>query len=205
NYYHHGGHRRRRDQREHLDRTGGEEGVIKINCDGELQEKEVIARKFSKQLGDIAGICLDHTANDGKEGKGEAFWHVEEVVVIEKELNNRILFICNALIPLSLKRDETRRLATIKYDIITANEKGVGTDANVFISIYGSNCCGRSSATCLSVARRTASCWSCWTQSQLDCVAVTNTANDITIFMCGKWLDTKKVDWQIFRVLYPKY
>lgn len=48
-----------------------------------------IQRKFSKQLGDIAGICLGYTAKDGKEVKGEAFWHVEEVVVIEKELNNR--------------------------------------------------------------------------------------------------------------------
>ncbi|XP_036824221.1 lipoxygenase homology domain-containing protein 1-like [Oncorhynchus mykiss] len=137
-----------------------------------------IQRKFSKQLGDIAGICLGYTAKDGKEVKGEAFWHVEEVVVIEKELNNRILLICNALIPLYLKRDKfvtktiesfaskARRLVTIKYNIITSNEKGVGTDANVFISIYGSNCCGRSPATCLSVARRTASCWSCWTQSR---------------------------------------
>lgn len=91
---------------------------------------------------------------------------------------SRILLICNALIPLYLKRDKfvtktiesfaskARRLVTIKYNIITSNEKGVGTDANVFISIYGSNCCGRSPATCLSVARRTASCWSCWTQSR---------------------------------------
>ncbi|CAB1332385.1 unnamed protein product [Coregonus sp. 'balchen'] len=46
--------------------------------------------KFSsKQLGDITGICLSHTAKDGKEVRGETFWQMEEVVFIEKELNNR--------------------------------------------------------------------------------------------------------------------
>ena len=43
----------------------------------------------SKNLGDIAGICLGHTPKDGKKVKGEAFWHVEEIVVTEKELGNK--------------------------------------------------------------------------------------------------------------------
>lgn len=43
----------------------------------------------SKNLGDIAGICLGHTPKDGKKVKGEVFWHVEEVVVTERELGNK--------------------------------------------------------------------------------------------------------------------
>lgn len=43
----------------------------------------------SKNLGDIAGICLGHTPKDGKKVKGEVFWRVEEVVVTERELGNK--------------------------------------------------------------------------------------------------------------------
>ena len=43
----------------------------------------------SKNVGDIAGICLGHITKDGKKVKGEIFWQVEEVMVIEKELGNR--------------------------------------------------------------------------------------------------------------------
>lgn len=43
----------------------------------------------SKNVGDIAAICLGHTPKDGKKVKGEAYWHVEEVVVTEKELGNK--------------------------------------------------------------------------------------------------------------------
>nr|XP_023838831.1 lipoxygenase homology domain-containing protein 1-like [Salvelinus alpinus] len=202
----------------------------------------------SKQLGDIAGICLGHTPKDGKKVKGEAFWHVEEVVVIEKVLGNRFIFICNALIPLSSKRDEfvtiectkaiesfaskARSLVPVKYEIIliTGDEKGAGTDANVFITIYGSN--GDSGRRSLRQKFR-----NLFERGQtdrfllemldmgellrvcvehdntrlspgwlLDRVEVTNTANGVTtIFLCGKWLNTKKADGQIFRVLYPKY
>lgn len=43
----------------------------------------------SKELGDIASICLGHIPKDGKKVKAEAFWTVDEVVVIEKELGNK--------------------------------------------------------------------------------------------------------------------
>lgn len=42
-----------------------------------------------KNLGDIAGICLGHAPKDGKKVKGEVYWHVQEVVVTEKELGNK--------------------------------------------------------------------------------------------------------------------
>ncbi|CAF95583.1 unnamed protein product, partial [Tetraodon nigroviridis] len=110
-----------------------------------------------KNLGDIAGICLGHTPKDGKKVKAEVYWHVQEVVVTEKELGNQYVFSCNARIPLSPKRDEfltfectksiesfaskARSLVPVKYEIIviTGDEKGAGTDANVFVTVYGSN------------------------------------------------------------------
>uniref|UniRef100_A0A3Q2GRI5 Lipoxygenase homology PLAT domains 1a n=1 Tax=Cyprinodon variegatus TaxID=28743 RepID=A0A3Q2GRI5_CYPVA len=201
----------------------------------------------SKNVGDIAAICLGHTPKDGKKVKGEAYWHVEEVVVTEKELGNYI-FHCNALIPLSPKRDDhltfectktiesfaskARSLVPVKYEIIiiTGDEKGAGTDANVFITIYGSN--GDSGSRQLRQRFR-----NLFERGQTDrfvvemldmgdlqrvrvehdnsglCpgwllerVEITNTANGVTtIFHCGKWLDTKRADGQIARVVYPKY
>lgn len=43
----------------------------------------------SKNVGDIAGICVGHIPKDGKKPKIEAFWHVLEVVITEKELGNK--------------------------------------------------------------------------------------------------------------------
>uniref|UniRef100_A0A3Q2QDK8 Lipoxygenase homology PLAT domains 1 n=1 Tax=Fundulus heteroclitus TaxID=8078 RepID=A0A3Q2QDK8_FUNHE len=202
----------------------------------------------SKNVGDIAAICLGHTPKDGKKVKGEAYWHVEEVVVTEKELGNKYIFRCNALIPLSPKRDDhltfectktiesfaskARSLVPVKYEIIiiTGDEKGAGTDANVFITIYGSN--GDSGSRQLRqrlrnlfergrtdrfvvemldmgdlqrvrVEHDNSGLCPGWL---LDRVEITNTANGVTtIFRCGKWLDTKRADGQIARVLYPKY
>uniref|UniRef100_A0A8D3A845 Lipoxygenase homology PLAT domains 1 n=1 Tax=Scophthalmus maximus TaxID=52904 RepID=A0A8D3A845_SCOMX len=202
----------------------------------------------SKNLGDIAGICLGHTPKDGKKVKGEVHWHVEEVVVTERELGNKYIFSCNALIPLSAKRDDfltfecsktmesfaskARSLVPVKYEIIviTGDEKGAGTDANVFITVYGSN--GDSGRRQLRQKFR-----NLFEREQtdrfllemldmgelqkvrvehdnsglspgwlLDRVEVTNTANGVTtIFLCGKWLDTKRADGKISRVVYPKY
>uniref|UniRef100_A0A3B5AGE5 Lipoxygenase homology domains 1 n=1 Tax=Stegastes partitus TaxID=144197 RepID=A0A3B5AGE5_9TELE len=202
----------------------------------------------SKTLGDIAGICLGHTPKDGKKVKGEFYWFVEEVVVTERELGNKYIFTCNALIPLSPKRDDfltfectktiesfaskARSLVPVKYEIIviTGDEKGAGTDANVFITIYGTN--GDSGRRQLRQKFR-----NLFEREQtdrfvlemldmgelqkvrvehdnsglspgwlLDRVEVTNTANGVTtIFLCGKWLDTERADGQISRVFYPKY
>ncbi|KAI3361755.1 hypothetical protein L3Q82_002099 [Scortum barcoo] len=198
----------------------------------------------SKTLGDIAGICLGHTPKDGKKVKGEVYWHVEEVIVTERELGNKYIFTCNALIPLSSKRDDfltfectkaiesfaskARSLVPVKYEIIviTGDEKGAGTDANVFITIYGSN--GDSGKRQLRQKFR-----NLFEREQtdrfllemldmgelqkvqvehdnsglnpgwlLDRVEVTNTANGVTtIFLCGKWLDTKRADRQIVRAI----
>ncbi|XP_075870025.1 lipoxygenase homology domain-containing protein 1 [Nelusetta ayraudi] len=202
----------------------------------------------SKNLGDIAGICLGHTPKDGKKVKGEVYWRVKEVVITEKELGNKYIFICNAQIPLSPKRDEfltfectkttesfaskARSLVPVKYEIIviTGDEKGAGTDANVFLTIYGTN--GDSGCRQLRQKFR-----NLFEREQTDRfllemldmgellkvrvehdnsglspgwllgrVEVTNTASGVTtIFLCGKWLDTERADGQLARVLHPKY
>ncbi|KAL6458734.1 hypothetical protein MHYP_G00322060 [Metynnis hypsauchen] len=110
----------------------------------------------SKILGEIVGISLGHITKD-KKVKNEAHWHVQEVVVTEKELQNKYVFHCDAHIPLTAKKDEfmtfectksiesfaskVRSLVPVKYEIIviTGDVKGAGTDANVSITIYGVN------------------------------------------------------------------
>ncbi|XP_071750893.2 lipoxygenase homology domain-containing protein 1 [Centroberyx gerrardi] len=202
----------------------------------------------SKHVGAIAGICIGHITKDSKKVKGEAFWHVMEVVVTEKEMGNKYFFNCDAQIPLAAKKDQfqtfecyksiesfaskVRNLVPVKYEIIviTGDVKGSGTDANVFITIYGVNGDsgmrqlrqkfrnlferGRTDRFVLEMLDlgellrvkvehdngRSNSGWYC------ECVEVTNTANSVTtIFQCGKWLDANKADGQIQRVLYPRY
>ncbi|XP_053277048.1 lipoxygenase homology domain-containing protein 1 [Pleuronectes platessa] len=202
----------------------------------------------SKHVGEIAGICIGHITKEGKKVKGEAFWHVMEVVVTEKELGNKYFFQCDAQIPLAAKKDKfltfecyktiesfaskVRKLVPVKYEIIviTGDVKGAGTDANVFITVYGVNGDsgkrhlrqkfrnlferGRTDRFVLEmldlgellrvrVEHDNSHSNSSW---YLECVEVTNTANSVTtIFQCGKWLDPHKADGQIHRVLYPRY
>ncbi|XP_068166911.1 lipoxygenase homology domain-containing protein 1 [Antennarius striatus] len=202
----------------------------------------------SKHVGEIAGICIGHITKDGKKVKNDAFWHVMEVVVTEMELENKYFFHCDAQIPLAAKKDQfqtfecfktvesfaskVRKLVPVKYEIIviTGDVKGAGTDANVFITMYGVNGDsgrrhlqqkfrnlferGRTDRFVLEIldlgelmrvkVEHDNSSSNCgWF---LECVEVTNTANSVTtIFQCGKWLDTHKADGQIQRVLYPRY
>ncbi|XP_076139289.1 lipoxygenase homology domain-containing protein 1-like [Alosa pseudoharengus] len=202
----------------------------------------------SKVVGDIAGICVGHIPKDGKKTKIEASWHVLEVTVREKELGNKYIFNCNAQIPLSSKRDDpvtfecskivesfaskARSLRPVRYEIIvvTGDEKGAGTDANVFITLFGTN--GDSGRRALRQRLRNLferNRTERFTMEMLDMgdlthvivehdskgfnpswllerVEVTNTANGVTtIFLCGKWLDKNRADGQTRRVIYPKY
>lgn len=45
----------------------------------------------SKNLGDIAAICVGHCPKDGKKSsaKVDVFWHVQEITVTEMELCNK--------------------------------------------------------------------------------------------------------------------
>lgn len=160
----------------------------------------------------------------------------------------RYFFHCDAKIPLAAKKDQfmtfecfksiesfaskVRKLVPVKYEIIvlTGDVKGAGTDANVFVTIFGANGDsgrrqlrqklrnlferGRTDRFLVEMLdlgellrikvehdNRGSSCG--W---YLECIEVTNTANSVTtIFQCGEWLDTRKADGQIERVLYPRY
>ncbi|KAM3939741.1 lipoxygenase homology domain-containing protein 1 [Leptodactylus fuscus] len=205
--------------------------------------------KFSsKNVGDIAAICVGHCPKDGKKvsPKADSYWHVKEITITETELGNQYIFNCNAKIPLRSRRDDykvfecaktiesfasrARSLVPVKYEVIivTGFEKGSGTDANVFLTMYGSN--GDSGRHALKhkmrnlfergktnrfdietldlgemkkvrVEHDNSGLSPGWL---LERVEVTNSATGVTtIFPCGKWLDKKRGDGEIWRELYP--
>ncbi|XP_071988971.1 lipoxygenase homology domain-containing protein 1 isoform X1 [Engystomops pustulosus] len=207
--------------------------------------------KFSsKNVGDIAAICVGHCPKDGRKfsPKPDSYWHVKEITVTETELGNQYIFNCNAKIPLRNKRDEykvfecaktiesfasrARSLVPVKYEVIivTGFEKGSGTDANVSLTMYGSN--GDSGKHALKQKMRNlfergktnrfyietldlgemkkvrvehdnSGLSPGWL---LERVEVTNSATGVTtIFPCGKWLDKKRGDGETWRELYPVY
>ncbi|XP_041320063.1 lipoxygenase homology domain-containing protein 1 [Pyrgilauda ruficollis] len=204
----------------------------------------------SKNVGDIAAICVGHCPKDGKKSsaKADVFWHVQEIIVTEMELCNKYFFRCNAKIPLRYKRrdykvfecakvtesfaSKARSLVPVKYEtiVVTGFEKGAGTDANVFITIYGLN--GDSGRRALKQKFRNlfergktnrfyletldmgelkkvriehdnsglAPGW------LVERVEITNSATGVTtIFPCGKWLDENRGDGLICRDLFPRY
>ncbi|XP_071658812.1 lipoxygenase homology domain-containing protein 1 [Patagioenas fasciata] len=204
----------------------------------------------SKNVGDIAAICVGHCPKDGKKSsaKADVFWHVQEIVVTEMELCNKYFFRCNTKIPLRYKRrdykvfecakvtesfaSKARSLVPVKYEtiVVTGFEKGAGTDANVFITIFGLN--GDSGKRALKQKFRNlfergktnrfyletldmgelkkvriehdnsglAPGW------LVERVEITNSATGVTtIFPCGKWLDENRGDGLIWRELFPRY
>uniref|UniRef100_A0A8C3C408 Lipoxygenase homology domains 1 n=1 Tax=Cairina moschata TaxID=8855 RepID=A0A8C3C408_CAIMO len=204
----------------------------------------------SKNLGDIAAICVGHCPKDGKKSsaKADVYWHVQEIIVMEMELCNKYFFRCNVKIPLRYKRrdykvfecakvtesfaSKARSLVPVKYEtiVVTGFEKGAGTDANVFITIFGLN--GDSGKRALKQKFRNlfergktnrfyletldmgelkkvriehdnsglAPGW------LVERVEITNSATGVTtIFPCGKWLDENRGDGLIWRELFPRY
>ncbi|XP_054665159.1 lipoxygenase homology domain-containing protein 1 isoform X2 [Grus americana] len=204
----------------------------------------------SKNVGDIAAICVGHCPKDGKKSsaKADVFWHVQEIIITEMELCNKYFFRCNVKIPLRYKRrdykvfecakvtesfaSKARSLVPVKYEtiVVTGFEKGAGTDANVFITIFGLN--GDSGKRALKQKFRNlfergktnrfyletldmgelkkvriehdnsglAPGW------LVERVEITNSATGVTtIFPCGKWLDENRGDGLIWRELFPRY
>ncbi|XP_068279481.1 lipoxygenase homology domain-containing protein 1 [Nyctibius grandis] len=204
----------------------------------------------SKKVGDIAAICVGHCPKDGKKSsaKADVFWHVQEIIITEMELCNKYFFRCNGKIPLRYKRrdykvfecakvtesfaSKARSLVPVKYEtiVVTGFEKGAGTDANVFITIFGLN--GDSGKRALKQKFRNlfergktnrfyletldmgelkkvriehdnsglAPGW------LVERVEITNSATGVTtIFPCGKWLDENRGDGLTWRELFPRY
>ncbi|KAM6364399.1 LOW QUALITY PROTEIN: lipoxygenase homology domain-containing protein 1 [Pluvialis apricaria] len=203
-------------------------------------------RFSSKNVGDIAAICVGHCPKDGKKSstKADVFWHVQEIILMEMELCNKYYFRCNVKIPLCYKGQDykvfecakvtksfaskTQSLVQYETIVVTGFEKGVGTDANMFITIFGLN--GDSGKRVLKRKFRNpfergktnrfylemldmgelkkvwlehnSSMAPGWLVEQLE---ITNSAPGVTtIFPCG-WLDEKWGDGLIWRELFPRY
>lgn len=159
---------------------------------------------------------------------------------------HRYFFSCDSLIPLKRKRkyfkvfevtkttesfaSKVQSLVPVKYEVIvtTGYEPGAGTDANVFVTIFGAN--GDTGKRELKQKMRNlfergstdrffletlelgelrkvrvehdgSGYYSGWL---VDKVEVTNTSTGVaTIFTCGRWLDKKRGDGLTWRDLFP--
>ncbi|KAG5195720.1 hypothetical protein JEQ12_012015 [Ovis aries] len=201
----------------------------------------------SVYLGDIASLCVGHLAREDRFiPKRELVWHVKTITITEMEYGNVYFFNCDSLIPLKRKRkyfkvfevtkttesfaSKVQSLVPVKYEVIvtTGYEPGAGTDANVFVTIFGSN--GDTGKRELKQKMRNlfergstdrffletlelgelrkvrlehdgSGYCSGWL---VDKVEVTNTSTGVaTIFTCGRWLDKKRGDGLTWRDLFP--
>nr|KAF6422944.1 lipoxygenase homology domains 1 [Rousettus aegyptiacus] len=201
----------------------------------------------SVYLGDIAALCVGHLAREDRFiPKRELVWHVKTITITEMEYGNVYFFSCDSLIPLKRKRkyfkvfevtkttesfaSKVQSLVPVKYEVIvtTGYEPGAGTDANVFVTIFGAN--GDTGKRELKQKMRNlfergstdrffletlelgelrkvrvehdgSGYYSGWL---VDKVEVTNTSTGVaTIFTCGRWLDKKRGDGLTWRDLFP--
>ncbi|XP_047382696.1 lipoxygenase homology domain-containing protein 1 isoform X3 [Sciurus carolinensis] len=198
-------------------------------------------------LGDIASICVGHLAREDRFiPKRELVWHVKTITITETEYGNVYFFNCDCLIPLKRKRkyfrvfevtkttesfaSKIQSLVPVKYEIIvtTGYEPGAGTDANVFVTIFGAN--GDTGKRELKQKMRNlfergstdrffletlelgelrkvrlehdgSGYYSGWLVERVE---VTNTSTGVaTIFTCGRWLDKSRGDGLTWRDLFP--
>ncbi|CAL1540467.1 unnamed protein product [Lymnaea stagnalis] len=178
-----------------------------------------------------------------------AKWHCHKIVVTDTSTGVRYEFPCKtwvnikknivkeAGLKLPVEKIEesqvltARSLAPVKYEVIvvTGDVKGAGTNANVFITIFGTNgntgkrpltqsfkdlfeknqtdkfqieALDLGELTKVRIEHDNAGFRPGWF---LDRVEVVNTAtNNTTVFPCNKWLDKDKGDKEIARELYAK-
>ncbi|XP_077633764.1 lipoxygenase homology domain-containing protein 1 isoform X2 [Crocuta crocuta] len=201
----------------------------------------------SVYLGDIASLCVGHLAREDRFiPKRELVWHVKTITITEMEYGNVYFFNCDCLIPLKRKRkyfkvfevtkttesfaSKVQSLVPVKYEVIvtTGYEPGAGTDANVFVTIFGAN--GDTGKRELKQKMRnlfergstdrffletlelgelrkvrvehdSSGYYSGWLVEKVE---VTNTSTGVaTIFNCGRWLDKKHGDGLTWRDLFP--
>ncbi|XP_028639050.1 lipoxygenase homology domain-containing protein 1 isoform X1 [Grammomys surdaster] len=198
-------------------------------------------------LGDIASLCVGHLAREDRFiPKRELVWHVKTITITEMEYGNVYFFNCDSLIPLKRKRkyfkvfevtkttesfaSKIQSLVPVKYEVIvtTGYEPGAGTDANVFVTIFGAN--GDTGKRELKQKMRnlfergstdrffletlelgelrkvrlehdSSGYYSGWLVEKVE---VTNTSTGVaTIFSCGRWLDKSRGDGLTWRELFP--
>ncbi|XP_063957148.1 lipoxygenase homology domain-containing protein 1-like [Lytechinus pictus] len=216
-----------------------------------LRRGETDNFKFTtRTVGKIDSIVLGHKERgDGSRPQGQGRdvdWHCHEVVITDSNDGSKYVFPCKNWVTFSNRKDEARRLqckkmeegmvaairnlAPVQYEVIvvTSDEKGAGTDANVTLTIYGKN--GDSGKQPLKQRFRDlfekgqtdkfklevldlgelekiriehdnagfSAGWLC------DHVEIINLASGMrTMFPCQKWLDKKKGDGELFKELFP--
>lgn len=174
-------------------------------------------------------------------------WHLQKVSVKDIEADEEYEFECNQWLQLTSTKDSIkqfdcsktnksmvvaiRELKPVQYEVkvFTADVAHAGTDANVFMILYGENGdTGRrelkkkfrdlfergnmddfkiealdlGKLTKLFIEHDNHGIGAGW---MLDRVEVTNLVeNSTVVFPCQQWLDKKKGDKQLFRELYPQ-
>ncbi|XP_075255415.1 lipoxygenase homology domain-containing protein 1-like isoform X2 [Convolutriloba macropyga] len=234
----------------------GEEDKFTFTCENVGKLQSIIIGHLEKvppekQAAISPGPSSPHSSPD-KETKD---WHCYDVTVTEVETRDKWVFLVNQWLKLSKNASNAqssgnivsvpvskyeqgvataaKTLTEVKYkvDVYTGNEKGAGTDANVFLQIFGD--LGDSGRQKLSksttytdkfekghkdsfdlqlldlgklhklIIEHDNSNWgAAWF---LDKVEITNTASgEFVEFPCYKWLDKSKGDQLIKRELVPR-
>uniref|UniRef100_A0A8C4R1V7 PLAT domain-containing protein n=1 Tax=Eptatretus burgeri TaxID=7764 RepID=A0A8C4R1V7_EPTBU len=140
----------------------------KNKCSDEfLMENSSKPRKFqrgghdvfvveSEDVGDVQSIILGHCPRR-KSARAETLWQVHQVIIMNMESGNKYICPCDTRLSLSASREDGhsfhchRRILSFasrshgllpsKYEVlvVTGDSKNCGTDANVFITMYGMN------------------------------------------------------------------
>lgn len=203
----------------------------------------------TKSLGSLTHVIIGHRKREGSTVKStgkETGWFLHELIVSDVQKGVKYVFPCRQWIPLSsdkgdavrleCKSSEKPRTAVIRdlqpvqylVEVVTADVSHAGTDANVFITLYGANgdtgqrqltkkfvnlferghtddfkieALDLGQLTRLRIEHDNKGFGAGW---MLDKVDVTNlTTQEKVTFACGQWLDKKKGDGKICRDLLP--
>ncbi|XP_074659812.1 lipoxygenase homology domain-containing protein 1-like [Tubulanus polymorphus] len=131
----------------------------KILRKGQTDSMKFVTKNLGKLEKCIVGAVEREDRPIGGPGDRDSLWHCHEIIVTDLSTGDKFVFPCKNWIgieseinkkqgmTLELKKVEqsivsaTRQLASVKYEVIvhTGNKFGCGTNANVFITIYGSN------------------------------------------------------------------
>ena len=190
-----------------------------------------------RSVGNIKKIILGHVS--GPVRNRDDAWICEQVIIKDKNTGATYYFPVRDVLLLNdepktyrceNKKEnlvtKTRNLKSIEYEVtvVTGNESGAGTDAKVFITIYGEN--GESGkrplkksfdknstekflVECLDLGRikkvhiehDNSSFKKNWL---LDRIEIRDpTTNQVTVFPCNRWLSKTKEDGEIARDLFP--
>ncbi|XP_063722696.1 lipoxygenase homology domain-containing protein 1-like isoform X2 [Symsagittifera roscoffensis] len=227
---------------------GGDADQFSFSTDNVGKLQSIVLGHIEKAEGHQTQSPSNAQPADGENGRK---WHCYDVTITNKATRDKWTFVVNDWISLGRtastanavtvpvtkfeqgKMSTLKTLSNVKYkvDVFTGNEKGAGTDANVFITIYGQH--GDSGKHKLSksdthvnkfekgkldtfhiqvldlgslerlvIEHDNSGFGAGW---MLDRVEITNeSTKETTVFPCGKWLDKDKGDGQISRELVPR-